>query len=261
MACGPQEDQVNQITPPGHKEERQTLDPDHGATLHLEEGLTLDPGPWTNPASGGGSNPGPGGWTNPASGGGSNPGPGVWPNLPQDGGSNSGPGWSNPPRGGGSYPSPGGWSGGPTAPSGPRKDMRVPYTDNLINGVYDKLLITITGTIKPNPQKFTVDLCKGRDIALHFNPRFNENGRQVIVRNTFNGGRWGQEERELQRFPFVGGQQFEMKILCTSSEYKVAVNGSHLLSYRHRITDLRSITGLGIYYDLNLTDVKMETLH
>lgn len=138
--------------------------------------------------------------------------------------------------------------------------MRVPYKETLLNGVYDRLLITITGTIKSNPKKFTVDLCKGRDIALHLNPRFNDNGRQVIVRNTFNGGCWGHEERQLERFPFVSGQPFEMKILCTSSEYKVAVNGSHLLSYKHRITDLRSITNLGIFYDVDLTNVKMETL-
>ncbi|CAN9501931.1 unnamed protein product [Ophioblennius macclurei] len=219
-------------------------------------GSNSGPGGWSNPQPAGGSNPGPGGWSNPQPAGGSNPGSGGWPNsssgawpsLPQDGGSNSGPGgWSTP-------------QSNPSAPS-PRKNMAVPYQDSLLNGVYDKLLITIVGRIKPNPSKFTVDLNKGRDIALHFNPRFNESGRQVIVRNTFNGGKWGREERELQRFPFVGGQQFEMKILCTSSEYRVAVNGTHLLSYRHRITDLRSITGIGIFYDVDLTDVKMETLH
>uniref|UniRef100_A0A672I2T1 Galectin n=1 Tax=Salarias fasciatus TaxID=181472 RepID=A0A672I2T1_SALFA len=123
-------------------------------------------------------------------------------------------------------------------------------------GVYDRMLIVINGTIESNANIFTVDLCKGQDIALHFSPRFAE--KQMVVTNSCIGGKWGQEERELQRFPFVRGQAFKLEILCTSSEYKVTVNGSHLLSYKHRITDLRSITSLGIYKDVKLTSVETK---
>lgn len=51
-----------------------------------------------------------------------------------------------------------------------------------------------------------------------------------------------------------------MKILCTNSEYKVAVNNSHLLTYQHRLKDLSSIKNISIYNDLTLSNVNFETL-
>lgn len=52
----------------------------------------------------------------------------------------------------------------------------------------------------------------------------------------------------------------QIKILCTNSEFKVAVNNRHLLEYQHRIRDLRSISNISIYNDLSLSAVKFETL-
>lgn len=118
--------------------------------------------------------------------------------------------------------------------------------------------ITIAGTINPNPNKITVDLSVGRDLAFHFNPRFNESGRQVIVRNSCIGGQWGREERELRHFPFCPGQPFELKINCTNHEFKVTVNNADLLTYRHRITNLRSVNTLSIYNDLSLSKVDVK---
>lgn len=57
-----------------------------------------------------------------------------------------------------------------------------------------------------------------RDVAFHFNPRFDDSGRKVIVRNSFIGNKWGSEERELQHFPFVQGQPFEVKYLIYTTE-------------------------------------------
>ncbi|XP_076603995.1 galectin-3b [Chaetodon auriga] len=161
--------------------------------------------------------------------------------------------WPGAQSGGGPWPNP---SPGPAA----AQSLMVPCNQSLPFGVYDKLLITIAGTVKANADKFTVDLTAARDLAFHFNPRFNEGGNKVIVRNSCINDKWGQEERELQRFPFVQGQPFELKILCTSSEFKVAVNNSHLLSFRHRYTNLRSINALNIYNDVTLSKVHMETL-
>ncbi|KAM3594881.1 uncharacterized protein V6R79_015359 [Siganus canaliculatus] len=203
--------------------------------------------------------------------GGQSGGPGMFPGGPP-GGQSGGPGMfpGGPPGGqsggGGMFPGgpPGGQSGGgtifPPGPSQvPQQNLAVPYKQSLPNGVYDKLLFTITGSIKPHADKVTIDLRTSSDLAFHFNPRFNEGGRQVIVRNSSIGGRWGQEERELRHFPFARGQPFEIKILCTSTEFKVAVNGSHLLAYRHRITNLRSINTISIYNDLTLTRFNVET--
>jgi len=52
-----------------------------------------------------------------------------------------------------------------------------------------------------------------------------------------------------------------MKILCTDTEFKVAVNKSHLLEYKHRVRDLNQIRGLSISNDVSLSSVNVETLH
>ncbi|XP_047466151.1 galectin-3b [Mugil cephalus] len=203
---------------------------------------------------------------------GGQPSGGVWP-----GGNPSQPTWPSQPSGPGGWPSPspgpgpgpGGWPSpspgpgpgpGPAIPTAPQQSLVVPYKQDLPNGVFDKLLITIVGTIKPNADKITVDLSTSSDLAFHFNPRFNESGRKVIVRNSCIGKKWGKEERDLSNFPFVQGQPFELKLLCTNTEFKVAVNNSHLLEYKHRITNLQSIQRLNIYYDLTLSKVHVETL-
>lgn len=51
----------------------------------------------------------------------------------------------------------------------------------------------------------------GGDVAFHFNPRFNDGGRQAIVRNSFINQKWGPEERQLESFPFAPGQPFEVR--------------------------------------------------
>ncbi|XP_053291218.1 galectin-3b [Pleuronectes platessa] len=208
------------------------------------------PGGWPSPATGPG--PVPGGWPSPAQGPG--PVPGGWPSPAQGPGPGPG-GWPSPAQGPGPGPGP-----GPTFPSAPQQNLSVPFHQNLPNGVYDKLLITIAGTVKHNPNKFTVDLLASKDLAFHFNPRFNDYGKKVLVRNSFIGGSWGKEEREVKHFPFVPGQAFEIKIMCTNTEFKVAVNNSHLLEYKHRVRDLRSINSIGINYDLTLSKFHMETV-
>uniref|UniRef100_A0A3B3TPG3 Galectin n=1 Tax=Poecilia latipinna TaxID=48699 RepID=A0A3B3TPG3_9TELE len=166
----------------------------------------------------------------------------------------SNPAWPGGQSGGNNM-----WPGGnPSQPTAPGGFPSGP--DVLPMGIYDKLLITIRGTVKPNAEKFAVNLSAGNDIAFHFNPRFNEAGRKALVRNSLIGEKWGKEERNVNQFPFVLGQPFEMKILCTNTEFKVAVNNSHVLEYKHRLTNLRSINKLGILFDLTLSDVCVENI-
>lgn len=57
-----------------------------------------------------------------------------------------------------------------------------------------------------------MNFLRGNDIALHINPRFNEGGKQILVRNHRQGERWGKEERTIQGpFPFAPGQPFEVR--------------------------------------------------
>ncbi|XP_038147796.1 galectin-3b isoform X1 [Cyprinodon tularosa] len=210
--------------------------------------------PASNPAWPGGqpaSNPAwPGGQpaSNPAWPGGQSGGNSMWPGNPSQ---PSGPGGYGP----GPAPVP-----GPAMPSQPKKKLVVPYEELLPQGVYDKLLITITGTVKPNADRFTVNLSTSKDIAFHFNPRFNDYGQKVLVRNTCVNNIWGKEEREVQKFPFVPGQPFQMKIMCTNKEFMVAVNNSHLLAFQHRVKELHSINKLSILYDVTLSGVDVEKM-
>lgn len=62
--------------------------------------------------------------------------------------------------------------------------------------------------------RFTVNFLRGNDIAFHINPRFNEGGKQVVVRNHKVGERWGTEERDLKGpFPFALGSPFEVSLI------------------------------------------------
>ncbi|XP_015250075.1 PREDICTED: galectin-3-like isoform X1 [Cyprinodon variegatus] len=142
--------------------------------------------------------------------------------------------------------------------SGP---MSVPYNLNLARGVYDKMMMTILGHIKPNAKMFTVNFLRGNDIALHINPRFDEGGKQVVVRNSKVGDRWGPEERDLKGpFPFAAGSPFEMKILCTPETFRVAVNNIPQFEFRHRVRELNQIARINILHDVVLTYVNVETL-
>uniref|UniRef100_A0A3P9I4L4 Galectin n=1 Tax=Oryzias latipes TaxID=8090 RepID=A0A3P9I4L4_ORYLA len=142
--------------------------------------------------------------------------------------------------------------------SGP---LNVPYNLNLGRGMYDKMMMTILGYVKPNAKMFTVNFLRGNDIAFHINPRFNEGGKQVVVRNHKLGERWGQEERDLKGpFPFAAGSTFEMKVLCTAEAFRVAVNNIPMFEFRHRIRELNQIDRINILHDVVLTYINVETL-
>ncbi|KAM6074871.1 galectin-3 isoform 2-T2 [Chlamydotis macqueenii] len=162
------------------------------------------------------------------------------------------------PGGPGPYPAPGqppsGPGFGPPAPhGGPTPPMKVPFELPLQAGVVPRLLITVTGTVSPNPNRFSLDLKKGNDIAFHFNPRFKEDHRKVIVCNSMFQNNWGKEERTAPRFPFEAGKPFKLQILCEADHFKVAVNDAHLLQYSYRERKLNEITKLCIAGDITLT--------
>ncbi|XP_020772605.1 galectin-5-like isoform X2 [Boleophthalmus pectinirostris] len=202
--------------------------------------------------------------------------PGGWPSAPSQPAQPSGPGWPSGPSqptnpswpSGPSQPTNPSWPSGPApapAPSpsfpvAPQQNLSVPFQKDFPSGLYDKMLITIAGTVKNNPNKFIIDFYAGSELVFHFNPRFNENGRQVIVRNSEIGKKWGKEERDLPHFPFRSGQGFEIKIMVTNHSFKVAVNGSHLLEFKHRYSNLRAINRMMLYHDVTLSKFNVENL-
>ncbi|XP_054827975.1 galectin-3 [Eublepharis macularius] len=161
----------------------------------------------------------------------------------------------------GMYPAPGQPSGGsggaqPNAPpSAPSVPMKVPFDLPLHSGCVPRLLITIVGAVNPNAKGFKFDFKKGNDVAFHFNPRFNENNKRVIVCNTKLQDTWGREDRTAPRFPFEAGKPFKIQVLCEVDHFKIAVNDAHLMQYNHRIKELNQITKLCVDGDISLTSV------
>ncbi|XP_044292735.1 galectin-3 [Varanus komodoensis] len=212
------------------------------------------PGAPTAPAGFPGAPPAPAGYP------GGPPAPGGFPSAPgmvPPGASGMYPAPGHPPSGGGAQPSapqPSGPGFGPPS-GGPVTAPKVPCDIPLQAGLVPRLMITVAGTVNARPNKFQVDLKKGNDIAFHFNPRFNEDGRKVIVCNTMLQNTWGKEERTAPWFPFEAGKPFKILILCEQDQLKVAVNDAHLLQYNHRIKELNQITRLSIMGDVTLSNV------
>uniref|UniRef100_A0A3B4AJ11 Galectin n=1 Tax=Periophthalmus magnuspinnatus TaxID=409849 RepID=A0A3B4AJ11_9GOBI len=214
--------------------------------VQLEDALGDWPG-GNQSGGGGGGGAWPGQNNNPSWPGGQPTNP-MWPGAPSQ---PSGPGgWPSAPSQPSQPSGPGGWPSAPSQPS-------VPFQHDFSAGLHEKMLITIAGTVKP---QFIIDFHAGSDLVFHFNPRFNEAGRQVIVRNSEIGKRWGKEERDLPHFPFKAGQGFEIKMLVTNQCFKVAVNNSHLLEFKHRAPNLRAINRMNVFHDVTLSKVNVETV-
>ncbi|NXH13645.1 LEG3 protein, partial [Bucco capensis] len=199
------------------------------------------PGPYAGGPAGHGPYPGaPGAFPGAPAGPGPYPAPGQPP---------SGPGFGPPP------PQAGQAAPMVTISLSPVVSQKVPFEMPLQTGLVPRLLITITGTVNPNPNRFALDFKKGNDIAFHFNPRFKEDNKKVIVCNSMFQSNWGKEERTAPRFPFEPGKLFKLQILCEVDHFKVAVNDAHLLQYNFREKKLNEITKLCITGDITLTSV------
>ncbi|PNJ34135.1 LGALS9 isoform 6, partial [Pongo abelii] len=112
----------------------------------------------------------------------------------------------------------------------------VPFSGTIQGGLQDGLQITVNGTVlSSSGTRFAVDFqtgFSGKDIAFHFNPRFEDRG--YVVCNTRQNGSWGPEERKTH-MPFQKGMPFDLCFLVQSSDFKVMVNGSLFVQYFHRV--------------------------
>ncbi|KAM4771690.1 galectin-8 [Rhinophrynus dorsalis] len=134
--------------------------------------------------------------------------------------------------------------------------LPIPYTGSLPSSLTPGMTMAITGEVHKKAKRFAIDLKPNgsKDIALHLNPRMKE---KVFVRNTYLYDSWGEEERYLSDFPFCPDMYFEILIYCEAHQFKVAVNGAHLLEYKHRFKDLNKINEISINGDIELYDVRV----
>lgn len=131
----------------------------------------------------------------------------------------------------------------------------LPFEARLNSPMGPGRTVVIKGEVNMKAKSFNIDLIaeKSKTIALHLNPRLNI---KAFVRNSFLNDAWGEEERNITFFPFSPGMYFEMIIYCDTRDFKVAVNGTHSLEYKHRFRDLGSIDTVAINGDIRLLEVR-----
>jgi hypothetical protein len=92
-----------------------------------------------------------------------------------------------------------------------------------------------------------------QNIIFHVSVRPSEN---VIVRNHYEFGRWGNEENYGQ-FKIRQNKTFEIYILADYEFYKIAVNGQHIGVFRHRLP-LNLVNFVRVTGDVKVDHVLLE---
>ncbi|EGT56354.1 CBN-LEC-3 protein [Caenorhabditis brenneri] len=130
----------------------------------------------------------------------------------------------------------------------------VPYESGIASdGLIPGKTLVVYGTPEKKAKKFNINLLKKNgDIALHFNPRFDE---KSVVRNSLVNGEWGNEEREGKN-PFERLTAFDLEIRNEEFAFQIFVNGERFASYAHRV-DPHDIAGLQIQGDIELTGIQV----
>uniref|UniRef100_F1LAD2 Galectin n=1 Tax=Ascaris suum TaxID=6253 RepID=F1LAD2_ASCSU len=130
----------------------------------------------------------------------------------------------------------------------------VPYESGIAQGFGVQKSLLIFACPEKKAKRFNVNLLrKNGDIALHFNPRFDE---KAVVRNALQAGEWGNEEKE-GKIPFEKGVGFDLTITNEPYAFQIFVNGERFCSFAHR-SDPHDITGLQIQGDLELTGIQIH---
>jgi len=131
----------------------------------------------------------------------------------------------------------------------------VPYESGVPgDGVAPGKSLLVFGTPEKKAKRFHINLLKRNgDIALHFNPRFDE---KAVVRNSLISGEWGNEERE-GKLPFEKSVGFDLEIRNEEYAFQLFVNGERFGTYAHRL-EPNDLHGIQIGGDVEITGIQIK---
>lgn len=156
-----------------------------------------------------------------------------------------------------------------------------PIRIELYNGFTIGSKIELHGCIPDNADRFSVNLGSGEtgnnfsknllqfydtlldhEIALHFNPRFQE---EQVIRNAKSKGVWGPEDRR-GAFPFSKGQPFVLEIRSINIGFSISVDSKHFTNFASRGSgsDDITLTAAGVSFlqiigDVSANKVNLES--
>ncbi|XP_068938204.1 galectin-2 isoform X1 [Petaurus breviceps papuanus] len=91
--------------------------------------------------------------------------------------------------------------------------------------------LRLKGKIDDDATWFSINLGSGPgNLALHFNPRFEEN---VIVCNSQNGGSWEKEHRD-DHMCFRPGMEIKLTVTFEEDEFQVKLPDGHQVKFPNR---------------------------
>ncbi|XP_034749144.1 galectin-2-like isoform X1 [Etheostoma cragini] len=117
--------------------------------------------------------------------------------------------------------------------------------------------LKVKGEIMHDAERFQIDLgCGADDLALHFNPRFqDEEDGAVLVCNSKTDGCWGDEEREIHN-PLQRGTDVKLVLKLAGDMFEVELPNGQEVQFpnRHNMDVISYIKILG---DFKLTSFKI----
>jgi hypothetical protein len=130
----------------------------------------------------------------------------------------------------------------------------VPYESGIPGeGLAPGKTLLVFGTPEKKGKRFHINLLKKNgDIALHFNPRFDE---KAIVRNSLISNEWGNEERE-GKIPLEKGIGFDLKIVNEEYAFQIFINEERFCTYAHRL-EPHDLHGIQIGGDVEITGIQI----
>ncbi|GMT16903.1 hypothetical protein PFISCL1PPCAC_8200, partial [Pristionchus fissidentatus] len=144
----------------------------------------------------------------------------------------------------------------------------VPYESGLGGeGFVPGKTLTVYAMPEKKCKRFHLNILKKNgDIALHFNPRFDEKIRdtvvmetnrsaQHIIRNSLINHEWGNEEREGKN-PLEKGALLDLEIKNEEYAFQILINGERFCSYAHRLEPYE-LNGLQIGGDVEIHGIQL----